>query len=244
MRQPTFARSSSPASYGGPSLACNGERRMAGQEGIEPPTPGFGDRCSLLGARRRGFAAVRSAASLKLASLRSRFDARSVPLAQTPISSTVPATFTNWQDRRESNPQPPVLETGALPIELLSFIFRGASPLGLPCTLSRAPLRSALRSRGSLAALARVVVDRVAALARVVVDRVAALARVSDARRARSFVSFAVLRILRRLTWFPGGPCACGRSGSTSRTRAVRSSSSCSSSCCSSGACTRCTPAK
>src|SRR6478609_7663460 len=30
----------------------------------------------------------------------------------------------NWQDRRESNPQPPVLETGALPIELLSFIYR------------------------------------------------------------------------------------------------------------------------
>src|SRR6266852_3058914 len=28
----------------------------------------------------------------------------------------------NWQDRRESNPQPPVLETGALPIELLSFV--------------------------------------------------------------------------------------------------------------------------
>src|SRR3954463_814813 len=27
----------------------------------------------------------------------------------------------NWQDRRESNPQPPVLETGALPIELLSY---------------------------------------------------------------------------------------------------------------------------
>ena len=26
-----------------------------------------------------------------------------------------------WQDRRESNPQPPVLETGALPIELLSY---------------------------------------------------------------------------------------------------------------------------
>ena len=26
----------------------------------------------------------------------------------------------HWQDRRESNPQPPVLETGALPIELLS----------------------------------------------------------------------------------------------------------------------------
>src|SRR5215212_2430872 len=26
-----------------------------------------------------------------------------------------------WQARRESNPQPPVLETGALPIELLAF---------------------------------------------------------------------------------------------------------------------------
>lgn len=25
-----------------------------------------------------------------------------------------------WQDRQESNPQPPVLETGALPVELLS----------------------------------------------------------------------------------------------------------------------------
>jgi hypothetical protein len=27
-----------------------------------------------------------------------------------------------WQARRESNPQPPVLETGALPIELLAFV--------------------------------------------------------------------------------------------------------------------------
>src|SRR5215475_12213931 len=26
-----------------------------------------------------------------------------------------------WQARRESNPQPPVLETGALPIELLAY---------------------------------------------------------------------------------------------------------------------------
>src|SRR5436190_655023 len=30
-----------------------------------------------------------------------------------------------WQDRRESNPQPPVVETGALPIELLSFVPSG-----------------------------------------------------------------------------------------------------------------------
>ena len=28
----------------------------------------------------------------------------------------------NWQARRDSNPQPPVLETGALPIELLAYI--------------------------------------------------------------------------------------------------------------------------
>ena len=27
-----------------------------------------------------------------------------------------------WQERRESNPQPPVLETGALPIELRSYL--------------------------------------------------------------------------------------------------------------------------
>ena len=27
-----------------------------------------------------------------------------------------------WQERRDSNPQPPVLETGALPIELHSYI--------------------------------------------------------------------------------------------------------------------------
>ena len=26
-----------------------------------------------------------------------------------------------WQERRDSNPQPPVLETGALPIELHSY---------------------------------------------------------------------------------------------------------------------------
>src|ERR1700748_811636 len=31
-------------------------------------------------------------------------------------------TRTIWQARRESNPQPPVLETGALPIELLAFV--------------------------------------------------------------------------------------------------------------------------
>ena len=27
-----------------------------------------------------------------------------------------------WQVRRDSNPQPPVLETGALPIELLTYL--------------------------------------------------------------------------------------------------------------------------
>src|SRR4051812_1116050 len=33
------------------------------------------------------------------------------------------AKFEGWQARRESNPQPPVLETGALPIELLAFVY-------------------------------------------------------------------------------------------------------------------------
>ena len=39
-----------------------------------------------------------------------------------------------WQARRESNPQPPVLETGALPIELLACTMRarGDRP-GSPC---------------------------------------------------------------------------------------------------------------
>src|SRR4030095_4364896 len=32
-----------------------------------------------------------------------------------------PYSLRYWQARRESNPQPPVLETGALPIELLAF---------------------------------------------------------------------------------------------------------------------------
>ncbi len=44
----------------------------------------------------------------------------------------------NWQDRRESNPQPPVLETGALPIELLSFFIRGTSSRRNPLTPSLA----------------------------------------------------------------------------------------------------------
>src|SRR4029078_3953927 len=37
---------------------------------------------------------------------------------------TAISTPKDWQARRESNPQPPVLETGALPIELLAFTFR------------------------------------------------------------------------------------------------------------------------
>ncbi len=34
----------------------------------------------------------------------------------------MPATL-RWQVRRDSNPQPPVLETGALPIELLTYFY-------------------------------------------------------------------------------------------------------------------------
>src|SRR5258705_7268189 len=55
-----------------------------------------------------------------------------------------------WQDRRESNPQPPVLETGALPIELLSFLNRGTSSPGRPYTVARGGPKAPLRSGGSL----------------------------------------------------------------------------------------------
>jgi hypothetical protein len=38
-------------------------------------------------------------------------------------------TFSDaWQGRRESNPQPAVLETAALPIELLPYSMRFAQP--------------------------------------------------------------------------------------------------------------------
>ncbi len=33
-----------------------------------------------------------------------------------------------WQARRDSNPQQPVLETGALPIELLAYLFNMQAP--------------------------------------------------------------------------------------------------------------------
>jgi hypothetical protein len=46
-----------------------------------------------------------------------------------------------------------VCQRGLGPHPALFFI-RGASPLGLPCTLSRARFAGALRSRGSLAVLA------------------------------------------------------------------------------------------
>src|ERR1700675_4349741 len=36
-----------------------------------------------------------------------------------------PPTGAGWQEWRGSNPQPPVLETGALPVELHSFIATG-----------------------------------------------------------------------------------------------------------------------
>src|SRR3977135_274248 len=40
-------------------------------------------------------------------------------------ATELPDTKRIWQARRESNPQPPVLETGALPIELLAFDYSG-----------------------------------------------------------------------------------------------------------------------
>ncbi len=45
---------------------------------------------------------------------------------ESPILLNVCCPF-EWQARRDSNPQPPVLETGALPIELLAY---GLPPQG------------------------------------------------------------------------------------------------------------------
>src|SRR5688500_17480780 len=100
-----------------------------------------------------------------------------------------------WQDRRESNPQPPVLETGALPIELLSFLNRGASPLGLPYTLSREPLRR----------LAPFAWARFAALARVLLassGRPSGSVRVGSLRCARSRPARPPSRFYRRVARF------------------------------------------
>src|SRR6187401_1408794 len=46
-----------------------------------------------------------------------------------------------WQARRDSNPQLPVLETGALPIELLAYLQSGGlRPRGPPYALTRGTL--------------------------------------------------------------------------------------------------------
>ena len=54
----------------------------------------------------------------------------------------------DWQARRDSNPQPPVLETGALPIELLAFLMGLCSqsrPLEGPARRPRTPASYLLR---------------------------------------------------------------------------------------------------
>src|ERR1700733_11449289 len=66
------------------------QRCLAVQQGIEPPTCGFGNRRSALGC------------------LHFRY-----------VYLLLPIGPLEWQGRRESNPQPAVLETAALPIELL-----------------------------------------------------------------------------------------------------------------------------
>ena len=45
----------------------------------------------------------------------------SVPVFTALRPSCLRFTVTYWQAKRDSNPQPPVLETGALPVELLAF---------------------------------------------------------------------------------------------------------------------------
>jgi hypothetical protein len=68
------------------------------------------------------FAAIKlPSLELLIADYRLIRTSRQAPTGNWP-SATGNVPFRNiWQDRRESNPQPPVLETGALPIELLSF---------------------------------------------------------------------------------------------------------------------------
>src|SRR3954452_24131392 len=67
--------------------------------------------------------------SLRTSLRNSRMPSNRPPAAPFTFSSVVVDVFTaistpkDWQARRESNPQPPVLETGALPIELLAYTF-------------------------------------------------------------------------------------------------------------------------
>src|SRR5262249_50089574 len=58
----------------------------------------------------------------------------------------------SWQARRESNPQPPVLETGALPIELLAYCRRVAL-LGLLVSCVLSAIRTVLAHLETLARL-------------------------------------------------------------------------------------------
>src|SRR5690606_24171700 len=85
------------------------------------------------GARRRGRPAVRALRGVDRAGLHNVVPRGDREPATGPRHGGVhpalpahrprspsPAPCTNWQAKRESNPQPPVLETGALPIELLA----------------------------------------------------------------------------------------------------------------------------
>ena len=59
-------------------------------------------------------------------------------------------TYLNWQERRDSNPQPPVLETGALPVELHSSSYEIIS-VTTPDPTVRPPSRIAKRTPLSIA---------------------------------------------------------------------------------------------
>src|SRR6476469_822547 len=58
----------------------------------------------------------------------------------------VPPPHACLQARRESNPQPPVLETGALPIELLAFVYSAPLARQKPGSLRSAHLLRFTRS--------------------------------------------------------------------------------------------------
>ena len=87
----------------------------------------------------------------------------------------------NWQDRRESNPQPPVLETGALPIELLSYLLEGLRPSDSPT-----------RSLAWLASLCLLVLDTLEVGPAASAGRLPSGARFSLAPRRRRFIAGSV----------------------------------------------------
>ncbi len=82
------------------------------QEGLEPPTCGLEGRCSIQLSYWR----------FRRSSSRRGLNPRPLPYQ----GSALPLSYTSGQARQDLNLQPPVLETGALPIELRAYVWLGA----------------------------------------------------------------------------------------------------------------------